>query len=96
MDFCPSRSMRDMAAMLWRRSIRFRGILLRMPEQQQDVLAYAQRLIECARTRNSEGAHEATAALIGATRQRLLENVFLQIGKSGSIVRPLSRSDGIT
>jgi DNA-binding GntR family transcriptional regulator len=96
MDFCPSRSVRDMAAMLWRRSIRSQGILTRMAEQQQEYLKYAERFIEYARSRDAEGAGGATAAMLRATRQRLLENVFLQIDEDGSIARQLFRADGAT
>ena len=92
MDLCPSRSIQDIAAMLWRRSILFRGILLRMSEQRDEVLAYAERFIECARKKDAEGGHAATAALIGNARQRLLNQVFLQLDEDVTIQRPLSLS----
>jgi DNA-binding GntR family transcriptional regulator len=95
MDLCPSRSIREIAAMLWRRSIRFRGILLRMAEQQHEVLAYAERFLECAQARDGAGAHAATAAVLGRARDRLLDNVFLQLDDAVVVERPpLLPADG--
>jgi DNA-binding GntR family transcriptional regulator len=92
MDCCPSRSIRDIDAMLWRRSIRFQGILLRMPEQQHDVVTYAEQFIQAARRRDAQAAQTLHAELLGRARQRLLENVFLQTEERGAFERPLAQS----
>lgn len=83
MDLCPSRAIRDMVAMLWRRTIRFRGMSLRVPgwEPQRVALRFAERFVELARARDADGAYDATIELLETTRQLVMEDFFIQVGR---------------
>lgn len=89
MEICPNRTISDIAAMLWRRSIRFRGILLALPESQKDVAAFGEALVKLAKRRDGEGAERATADLLARVRNTLLEQVFIYVG-DGRVQRPLA------
>jgi DNA-binding GntR family transcriptional regulator len=89
MDICPNRTISDMAATLWRRSIRFRGILLALPDSQRDVANFGEALVELAERRDGEGARRATAELLSRVRTTLLEQVFIYVG-DGRVQRPLA------
>jgi DNA-binding GntR family transcriptional regulator len=89
MDICPNRTISDMAATLWRRSIRFRGILLALPESQRDVANFGEALVGLAERRDGEGARRATAELLSRVRTTLLEQVFIYVG-DGRVQRPLA------
>jgi DNA-binding GntR family transcriptional regulator len=89
MDICPNRTISDMAATLWRRSIRFRGILLALRESQRDVANFGEALVGLAERRDGEGARRATAELLSRVRTTLLEQVFIYVG-DGRVQRPLA------
>jgi DNA-binding GntR family transcriptional regulator len=90
MDLCPNRTLSEIAAILWRRSIRFRGILLGIPESQKDVRDFSKQLLQYARKRDGEAAGRATGTLLARVRQTLLEQVFMSIGDGGRVQRPLA------
>jgi DNA-binding GntR family transcriptional regulator len=89
MDACPSRTIRDIVAMLWRRSIRFRGIVLRTPGAQRNAAQFAERFVKYARKRDGAGAAAAMANVHEELRRLLREEVFLDFGTDGQIVRPV-------
>lgn len=92
MDACPSQSLRDIVAMLWRRTMRFRGITLRIPtwKPQKETLAFAERFVKAARGRDPEAAHAALAELLEKTRQSLLEQLFIEVSGGGRVPRSLA------
>jgi DNA-binding GntR family transcriptional regulator len=93
MDLCPSRNIRDIVAILWRRSIRFRGIVLRVPGGQKNAAIFAERFVKFARKRDADGAAAAMADVHAELRRLLREEVFLDLG-DGQIARPLARGVG--
>jgi DNA-binding GntR family transcriptional regulator len=88
-DLCQNRAMSEVAEMFWRRSIRFRGILIRTPNAQRDALAFAERFLKAAEKRDGADAREAMATFLQQMREFLLEQVFLTLDGE-HIARPVA------
>jgi DNA-binding GntR family transcriptional regulator len=88
-DRCPNRTMSEVAETFWRRSIRFRGILIRTPSTQHDALQFADRFLRAAEQRNGNDAREAMATFLQQMREFLLEQVFLTLDGE-HIARPVA------
>ncbi|WP_052207240.1 GntR family transcriptional regulator [Sinomonas humi] len=85
LDTCPSATIRDIVAMLWRRSLRFRGIVFRIPslEPQKEVVAFAEQFVELLQERDGEGASVAMAKLLENTQRSVHEYLVVTIGEQG-------------
>jgi DNA-binding GntR family transcriptional regulator len=87
LDACPNRTMREVTAMFWRRSIRWRGLLVGNPRALDNHLAFVDRLVELAGARDAEGARTAVAEFYDRVRQILLEDAFITVGDNEPIAR---------
>jgi hypothetical protein len=87
MDMCPNRTISDLAAVLWRRSLWFRGIALAIDECQHDALNVFEQLGEFAKRRDGDAAGQATADFIERLRETLLDRLFIQVADHRTISR---------
>jgi DNA-binding GntR family transcriptional regulator len=80
-DLCPSATIRDFVATLWRRSMRFRGLSIRIPtwQPQKNTVKFADRFVELARAGDAEGAKQALTELLDQTRHHVLEHLFVDV-----------------
>jgi DNA-binding GntR family transcriptional regulator len=87
MDLCPNRTIGEIVALLWRQSIRMRGITLALPEAQEHVRDFYEQFLEAARAHDAGAAGKAMAEQIDFTRQLLLEQVFIEMGDGALVPR---------
>jgi DNA-binding GntR family transcriptional regulator len=87
MEMCPNRTISDLAAVLWRRSLWFRGIVLAIDGSQCDAVGFFEQLVELARHRDGNGAGQATSEFIMRLRETLLDRLFIQVRDGRTISR---------
>jgi DNA-binding GntR family transcriptional regulator len=86
---CPNSTLADLTETLWRRSTRFRSIILRLPDQLAQSLANHERLVEACVARDARLAQEVTMHMLVTSRRRLLTELFIDTG--GGIGEMISR-----
>ncbi len=87
MDRCPNRTICELVALLWRRSIRMRSIGLALPEGRQELYAFFERFLEAARQHDADAAGQAMADQQDNARRRLLAEAFIDLGESELLAR---------
>ncbi|WP_147397434.1 GntR family transcriptional regulator [Amycolatopsis panacis] len=85
MDRCPNRAVCDVAAMLWRQSIRMRGLVVSLPDGQRLVLEFFEELLDAAKAGDADRAARLMAAQQGAMRELLLRDLFIQTADRGLV-----------
>jgi len=87
MDLCPNRTICEIVATLWRRSIRMRGITLALPHGQDTVRRFFERFLEAAQAGDPDAAAEAMSEQQHSVRRMLLEEAFIDMGDGEMLLR---------
>jgi DNA-binding GntR family transcriptional regulator len=83
MDRCPNRAVCDVAATLWRRSIRMRGLVAAIPDGQRLALDFYETLLDAVEAGDPDEAASLMAAQQGAMRELLLRDLFIHTADGG-------------
>jgi DNA-binding GntR family transcriptional regulator len=86
---CPNSTLADLTETLWRRSLRFRSIVLRLSGQVAKSLANHERLVAACVAGDAPLAQEVMLDILEDSRQRLLAELFIDTG--GGIREMISR-----
>jgi DNA-binding GntR family transcriptional regulator len=82
---------RDLTALLWRRSTPLRGMLVALPGNREFMNRFLERLLAACAARDPEAAAAVMRESLGETCARVLAECFIDTGNGGVIRRPLSR-----
>jgi DNA-binding GntR family transcriptional regulator len=85
-EACPNQAIVDITIILWRRSIRFSGIVFAISDFQPVATEFADQLAAHAADRDGVGAKAAMAAVLDAMRKTLLDRFFLP-ASGGKVMR---------
>ncbi len=87
MDRCPNRTICELVALLWRRSIRMRSIGLALPAGRQELYEFFEQFLAAARAKDADAAGQAMADQQDNARRRLLAEAFIDLGESQLVAR---------
>jgi DNA-binding GntR family transcriptional regulator len=86
-EHCPNVALRDVTALLWRRSIPLRGMLVALPDNRELINRFLDRLLEACTTRDGPAAAQIVRESLGDTCARVLSACFLDMGNGPDRLR---------
>jgi choline dehydrogenase-like flavoprotein/DNA-binding GntR family transcriptional regulator len=87
MDLCPNRTICEMVAVLWRRSIRIRSVTLALPYARQELRPFIERFFAAASAHDAHEAARAMADQQDSVRRTILREAFIDLGDSRLVAR---------
>jgi DNA-binding GntR family transcriptional regulator len=88
---CPNHAVRDLTALLWRRSIPLRGMLVALPQNRELMNRFLERLLAACRAGDAQAAATIMHESLGETCARVLAECFIDTGGGRTRRRTLTR-----